>query len=706
MRKSKKILSVTLALIMVLGVMVIGVPTMTAGAAGGAASVSLKSTAYNSNATVTIGWQKGSGGATGFQIAKKKLGDKSYSYFYVGGGNTKSYNDKSVVCGTIYYYQVRTVYKVGKNTNYGAWSNSKTITTLYRPTITSMNYISYNLNINWNSIKGVSHYRLAFKRTTDKAWNYRDVKNTYFNVSNPTKGTTYTIQVCPMNGTIAGQWSLVKSIDIAPPIEKPVIKNISYNNNTGIAKVEWTNTDDCDGYIVYYKSVMGDNWSSSNVGDRESFSVKAEPGNTYYFQLRAYKQGEYSPYSNVSKYYVRDENDGDIVDEQIFGGENNITLKVWVPDKAVNLVKKQVENFKSAYPGVTFKKIDVVAMGEGSASSEIFDNPNAAADVFSFGSEPINRLAEAYVIAPVAFDEHVSEINAESAVNAATYNGQLYAYPRANDNSYYLVYDKRVVSATQAQTLEGVLAACKAKGKKFVYSCSDAFYSCAFAFTGGVTIDGFEADGYTQKFADYDEDEAVATLQVFSKLMHDYKGTFVSLDAAQIASGFYNGSVGAGVDGTWNAAAEKNALGSNFGAAKLPTITVNGEAKQMIPMQGYFCYGVNSYSRYPAAAQILALYLSGEKCQRQNAEQIENGPTNKVVSEEPVVKNNPILNIMNQQAAFSVPQVNVAPTFWEPMGDLGSKLVARGTNPDDKTYFVNLLNNTIADIQDYDYYYY
>ena len=117
MQKSKKILSVTLALIMVLGVMVVGVPTMTAGAAGGAAPVSLKSTAYNSNATVTIGWQKGSGGATGYQIAKKKLGDKSYSYIYVGG-NTKSYNDKSVVCGTIYYYQVRSVYKVGKNTNY------------------------------------------------------------------------------------------------------------------------------------------------------------------------------------------------------------------------------------------------------------------------------------------------------------------------------------------------------------------------------------------------------------------------------------------------------------------------------------------------------------------------------------------------------------------------------------------------------------
>ena len=236
MRKSKKFIAVVLALIIALSTLAVGASTITVSAAS-VAPVSLKSTAYNSNATVTIGWQKGSGGATGYQIAKKKLGDKSYTYIYVGGGNTQSYNDKSVVCGTIYYYQVRTVNKVGKTASYSSWSNCKTITTLYRPTVTSLNYLNNNmLNINWNKIKGVSHYKLAFKRTTDKAWNYREVKNTYYNVNNPTVGATYTIQVCPMNGSIAGQWSLVNSIIIVVKVSSVKLSQTSLSLELGQTK--------------------------------------------------------------------------------------------------------------------------------------------------------------------------------------------------------------------------------------------------------------------------------------------------------------------------------------------------------------------------------------------------------------------------------------------------------------------------------------
>lgn len=320
MKKSKKILAVTLAMVLALSVMVVGVPTMTANAAGGAASVSLKSTAYNSNATVTIGWQKGSGGATGYQIAKKKLGDKSYSYIYVGGGSTKTYNDKSVVCGTIYYYQVRTVYKVGKTTNYSSWSNCKTITTLYRPTITSLNYLNNNmLNINWNKIKGVSHYKVAFKRTTDKAWNYREVKTNYYNVNNPTRGAKYLIQVCPMKGTIAGQWSVVNSKMIGLNFFKPTITSVDIADwDNDYVEVYWTLPVDCDGCELYLKKATDDSWESGNsLGgyfdgdgseelDMDSWGI--EPGNTYYFQVRAvvedFSDYSFSKFSNVYSFYV------------------------------------------------------------------------------------------------------------------------------------------------------------------------------------------------------------------------------------------------------------------------------------------------------------------------------------------------------------------------------------------------------------------
>ena len=105
--------------------------------------------------------------------------------------------------------------------------------------------------------------------------------------------------------------------------------------------------------------------------------------------------------------------------------------------------------------------------------------------------------------------------------------------------------------------------------------------------------------------------------------MHDYKGTFKSLDPAQIASGFINKTLGAGFDGVWNKEADKQALGSRFGAAKLPTIKVNNNNKQIIPFNGLYYRAVNAKTKFPNAANMLAYYLSDEECQKQNAQQLD-----------------------------------------------------------------------------------
>ena len=182
--------------------------------------------------------------------------------------------------------------------------------------------------------------------------------------------------------------------------------------------------------------------------------------------------------------------------------------------------------------------------------------------------------------------------------------------------------------------------------------------------------------------------------------MHDYKGTFVALDNAQLASGFETGTAGAGVDGSWNTKADEKALGENCGAAKLPTIKVNGTDTQLISMFGYKYIGVNAHSKFPASAQILALYLAGQKCQKDRAEQLGWGPSNKVVLDDPVVKNSAVQQAIIAQSENSCAQVNIAPTLWEPMGNLGNKLIADETNPNDAEYFKKLLTETIKNVRD------
>ena len=396
--------------------------------------------------------------------------------------------------------------------------------------------------------------------------------------------------------------------------------------------------------------------------------------------------------------FFEDEN---FVSPSAFGDENNITLTVWMPDQAVNLTQQQVQDFVSHYTGLNMN-ISVVPMYEGDASTRAMNDPGTAADLFGFPSDQIDKLAAARVLAEVnknykgnlALNNVAGSI--DGALNDQNGTDQMYAFPETADNGYYLVYDTSVVK--NPGTLEGVLADCKAAGRKFVIDGGNGFYSCVYAFTGGVKVDGFEADGFTQRFFPYDETEAVDTLMAFAKLMKQYKGTYVHDTVSKIATGFSGKTVGAGVDGSWDSAANKKALGANFGAAKLPTINVNGIDKQLSGFSGYKYIGVNSLSAYPNAAQALAYYLTGEKCQSERMLNLGWGPSN--INAQNNASSDPAISALLEQEKFNVPQVSIASTFWTAMGTLGSEMYKDTWKSDDRTATLNLLNKVIASIRD------
>lgn len=384
---------------------------------------------------------------------------------------------------------------------------------------------------------------------------------------------------------------------------------------------------------------------------------------------------------------------------EMFGDEDNISLKVWGPDASIELLKSQCDAFIAMYPEKTIS-IEVVAQGEADAAAQLLNDASTAADVFGLPSDQLNKLVNAKVIKEVAFADEVTANNDEGVVNAATIDGKLMAYPETADNGYYLVYDKSVVSDEQAQKFETLLQACKDAGKKFIMDGGNGFYSCMFAFTGGCKTNGLGEDGLTQQFTEYDEAEVVATMQAFSKLFHDYSGTFQSLATTNIPSGFASGTCGAGIDGTWDSKANEEALGENYGAAKIPSINVNGTDKPVISLFGYKYVGVNAASQFPRAAQMLADYLTGEKCQLERAETLGWGPSNKTAAASEVVTGNATISAVLEQAKNSVPQADLADQFWDPMGNLGNQLIAENTDPSDAAFMTTLLNETIANIQD------
>ncbi len=361
----------------------------------------------------------------------------------------------------------------------------------------------------------------------------------------------------------------------------------------------------------------------------------------------------------------------------IFHGENDIKLLVWAPEAAVQLTQTLCENFKSEHSDKNIT-IEVKPQEEGDVAAQILNDPEVAGDVFSFACDQMNRLDKSKVLDPVPSDfvTEIKERDSESSIEAATMKGELLAYPETGENGYYLVYDKSVVTDEDAKTLEGVLAACKKAGRKFNMDAGNGFYSCMFMFTGGLEIQGLSDTG-VQQFNNYDEEKVVDSLEAFANLFHEYSDIFQSDNVDKTGSGMAQNprSVAAGIDGSWNAATVKEKLGDDYGAAKLPTINIKGTDTQIISMSGYKLIGVNALSKFPYSAHALANYLAGEKCQLERAEKLSWSPSNKVAVESDTVKANLGSMACLEQAKYALPQVNIADTFWSPMGTLGNYLV-------------------------------
>ena len=211
-----------------------------------------------------------------------------------------------------------------------------------------------------------------------------------------------------------------------------------------------------------------------------------------------------------------------------------------------------------------------------------------------------------------------------------------------------------------------------------------------------MKLDGLEGEAQdTQKFNNYNEDEVVASMKAFSELFKKYKGTFSAASVDKISSGFLlkDRTCAAGIDGTWNAALDAEALGDDYGVAKLPTINIGGEDKDIIGMIGYKYIGVNGQTKYPHASMELANYLTGSECQKARFEELGWTPTHKDVK----VTESAGTQAMLEEAKTFVVQASIVNSFWDPMANLGTQLYKDGAKTDDAS-LKTLLEKTVANI--------
>lgn len=359
------------------------------------------------------------------------------------------------------------------------------------------------------------------------------------------------------------------------------------------------------------------------------------------------------------------------------GKDSEVKLKVWAPSDALSVFQEQCDAFAKNFNDQGRKiSIEVVQQGEADAAANLMTDPDAAADVFGFVSDHASKLYPGGYVAPVRlqYAQAIQENNLEGALNVAKSDDQLVAFPETGDNGYFIYYNKSLINEEEIKSLESIMKVCNEKDKKFVMNLGDGFYGCVIPLTAGGTYE-LDADG--NQVLNYDKDATVKVAKAFSDLLAE-DPHYANDDTNKVlASQLRNGKALAGVSGTWKQNAIKDALGDNFACAKLPTINVDGEDKDMISMFGYKLIGVNKNTKFPYTSQALAYYLSGEKCQQERMDKLGWGPSITSLVESDAVKNNVCLTAVYAQQQCSVPQIGLAGSFWDPTGAFGTYVVEK-----------------------------
>lgn len=348
-----------------------------------------------------------------------------------------------------------------------------------------------------------------------------------------------------------------------------------------------------------------------------------------------------------------------------------VTLKVWADQGELALTEKLCNEFAAQHPEKEYTFV-YGAVGAVDGKARYLEDPAAAADVFLFADDQLVDLVKADALYEVTRNtDAIIAANTPGSIRAASYDGTLYGYPMTSDNGYFLYYDKSVFTDDDLATLDGILAAANAAGKKVHMDISNGWYLASFFLGNGCTLT--IEDG--KQIIDFNNANGLAAAEAIRAFCND--PAFVTGDDSVLAGGIGD-AIACGVSGTWMATAIQEKLGDNYGCCKLPTFTCSGEQVQMGSFLGCKIYGINSQTAYPVDAMELAEYLTSEQSQIERYKELNYGPSNVNALEEDSIVSNQALQALSDQSAYAVSQM-VLGGFWTPAEAFGAELEAHST---------------------------
>lgn len=372
-----------------------------------------------------------------------------------------------------------------------------------------------------------------------------------------------------------------------------------------------------------------------------------------------------------------------------------VDLAVWAAEEDQDMVKTWCDLFAAQYPDVTFN-FSIGVESESTAKDTILTDVEAAADVFSFAGDQLTDLVNAGALQEVSIDmdKIINDAGGmeAGAVQAAVKDGKLYAYPATADNGYFMFYNKEYFTEDDVKSMDTMLAKAADAGKLVSMQYDSGWYNLSFFLGAGFNL-AANADGSTTCDWNGTSDKGYKGVDVVQAMLDIAANPgFKSLQDAEFATGVADGSVIAGVNGTWNAELAAATWGDNYAATHLPTFTCAGDQVQMSSVAGYKMFGVNPYSKNVGWAMLLAEYFTDYDQQLERFELRGAGPANAEAAKSEIVMANPAIAALASQSQFAVLDGCEGGNYWTPTETFGA-IIANG-NPDG-TDLQELLDNLV-----------
>ena len=370
------------------------------------------------------------------------------------------------------------------------------------------------------------------------------------------------------------------------------------------------------------------------------------------------------------------------------------TITVWSPqeDQDTGWLDQECQAFNEAHPNwdITF---EYGVCPEGDAKANVTQDVEGAADVYMFANDNITDLVAANALSELggSYLDAVKTTNSDSIVDSVTVDGSVYGFPFTT-NTWFMYYDKSVFSEDDIKSFDTMLE----KGK-VSFPLTNSWYIQAFYVANGCTLFG---DDQMDEAAgiDFSGDKATAVTNYLVDLAKN-PNFVVDADGSGI-SGLKNGSVNAIFSGSWDAEAVKEALGDNFAAAALPTVTIDGKEGQMMAFAGSKAIGVNPNTENPQVSMALAEFLASSDAQKAHYEMRSVIPCNtellNAITDDPVVE---AQNDTFDRTSITQPFVSAMGNYWSPAENMGKAIQAGDVTHDnaaEKTEDMNTAMNTDA----------